>query len=243
MLNPAVAAASSYLPSLLHFVNTAHNPGAEAPCPAVHFHLVSIPVVVNRVQAGSTSFCFRRPGYPSTPQDPMQDALVLCTLASRMGRLANVVNWPRLCEANAPVNSSYQGVYVAEGRVVGLVLQGLGLVGHIPTEFTRLADLKFLDLSRNYLTGGIPAELCAMTGLQSLDLSFTHVDGRFPSCIANMTWLTELSLSSIGNRYSGGGLTGSLPLALTSLSRLQQLDVSGNRLTGMEGGSLSRQIP
>ena len=121
--------------------------------------------------------------------------------------------------------SDWQGVSIADNRVVELALSGLRLAGGIPAEFGNLTNLQELHLSGNRLTGGIPAEFGNLTSLQELYLSGNRLTGGIPAEFGNLTNLQELHLSS--NRLTGG-----IPAELGNLTNLQELHLSGNRLTG-----------
>ena len=70
--------------------------------------------------------------------------------------------------SETPVGEWYGVSIDGSGRVVGLELYGNGLSGTIPSELSRLANLRTLWLYGNQLSGEIPAELGNLANLESL---------------------------------------------------------------------------
>ena len=67
---------------------------------------------------------------------------------------------------------NWQGVEIADNRVVGMGMSDLDLTGAIPSELGNLTNLQSLDLGDNELTGEIPAEQVSLAKLQSLNLGW-----------------------------------------------------------------------
>ncbi|KAL2556739.1 RNI-like superfamily protein [Forsythia ovata] len=126
--------------------------------------------------------------------------------------------------------------------------------GFLPQTLSQLKYLRFLAVSRNFISGEIPATLGQLRGLRTLDLSFNLLTGRIPWAIGTLPALSNVILSH--NRLSGpvpnfgsriltrldlkhNTLSGSLsPLSLPP--SLQYLSLSWNRLTGPVDRLLSR---
>ncbi|KAJ7972856.1 Leucine-rich repeat receptor-like kinase [Quillaja saponaria] len=126
--------------------------------------------------------------------------------------------------------------------------------GSLPQSFSQLKNLKFLAISRNFISGEIPATLGQLRNLRTLDLSYNQLTGEIPRSIGTLPELTNVILCH--NRLSGtvppflsqsltrlelkhNGLTGSL--APTSLGpSLQYLSLSWNRLDGPVDELLNR---
>ncbi|XP_017225546.1 MDIS1-interacting receptor like kinase 2 [Daucus carota subsp. sativus] len=87
-----------------------------------------------------------------------------------------------------------------------------------------LSELKYLSLSRNYLTGKLPSSLGNLTQLQVLDVSHGGLTGNLPSSLGNLTLLEELDVS-----YNS--FTGSIPV-FQNCSRLKYLHLSTNSFSG-----------
>ena len=81
------------------------------------------------------------------------------------------MNW----DEDLPIGE-WQGVELANGRVVVLDISHLGLTGSIAGELGSLANLQTLSLNGNQLTGEIPAELGNLSALESMNLQFNEVD-------------------------------------------------------------------
>ena len=120
---------------------------------------------------------------------------------------------------------NWQGVEIADNRVVGMDLSDLDLTGTIPSELGNLANLQSLDLGDNELTGEIPAELVSLANLQSLVLGWNELTGEIPTELGNLAKLQSLNLGR-------NELTGQIPAELGGLANLQGLHLSGNELTG-----------
>jgi hypothetical protein len=128
----------------------------------------------------------------------------------------------------------------------GLSLVALGVWGPLPgAKLLRLASLRSLNLTANYLYGAVPAQLARMSSLQTLVLSRNWLNGTVPSLTA-LASLAELDLGS--NRLDGAfpevpaslatlvlsnnNFTGKIPASVAALAHLSFLDVSRNRLAG-----------
>ena len=147
--------------------------------------------------------------------------------------------------------SEWDGV-VVEGtppRVRELTLIRRGLVGEIPRELSRLAELRMLDMWDNGLMGEIPAELGELQNLERLDLRENYLSGEIPPELGKLSRLTELLLGRNNLRgeipavlvqladlkglgLTGNRVTGAIPVELGQLTELEYLDLSDNELTG-----------
>ena len=122
---------------------------------------------------------------------------------------------------------SWHGVSVdAEGRVVGLDLSSNSLVGSIPAELGKLANLTSLDFNSSNLTGPIPPELGALTNLRELLLHNTSIVGPIPPELGELVNLERLEIGHIHN------LSGGIPAELGNLANLRYLGLYETRLTG-----------
>lgn len=126
--------------------------------------------------------------------------------------------------------------------------------GALPHTMSQLKFLRFLAVSRNFLSGNIPAGLGQLHGLQTLDLSFNQLTGGIPFSVGTLPALSNVILCH--NRLSGSvppfvsrsltrldlkhnDLSGSLqPTGLPP--SLHYLSLSWNRLTGPVDRALSR---
>ena len=138
-----------------------------------------------------------------------------------------------------------------------LGLRGNQLTGAIPPELGNLSNLELLRLKGNLLAGCVPAGLRDVSENDSdrLGLPFCDVADREvlvalynatngPSWTNSANWLSDKPMGRwYGVTTNEGGrvthldlddnrLTGEIPAALDSLSALESLHLSGNRLTG-----------
>ncbi|KAK4281049.1 hypothetical protein QN277_012589 [Acacia crassicarpa] len=121
-----------------------------------------------------------------------------------------------------------------QNRIFSLVLNTMGLSGHVPESLKYCGSLQKLDLGFNALYGPIPGEICDwMKYLVNLDLSLNQLSGTIPPSLGNCSYLNELSLSN-------NQLSGVIPVEIGSLSRLNKFSVANNRLEGAIPSSLSR---
>ncbi|TVU33044.1 hypothetical protein EJB05_24825, partial [Eragrostis curvula] len=148
------------------------------------------------------------------------------------------------------------------GRVVGLDLGQLNLVGTITPALGNLTYLRRLNLPRNRFHGTLPQELGNLHDLETLKLSYNSLQGQIPSSLANYSHLVEISLNSnnlqgcIPSEFSmlqnleilsldENRLIGNIPASIGSLANLKMLHLSLNNLTGeipREVGNLASLI-
>ncbi|KAJ3696174.1 hypothetical protein LUZ60_001551 [Juncus effusus] len=102
--------------------------------------------------------------------------------------------------------NSFSGILGDMGNwpsLKALSLSGNSLYGTLPTEeFSKMINLKELDLSQNEFTGDLTSCMGNLSSLTFLDLSQNQIRIKFPNSIfTNMTSLEHLSLS--GNQIEG----------------------------------------
>ncbi|CAI5470311.1 unnamed protein product [Closterium sp. Yama58-4] len=107
----------------------------------------------------------------------------------------------------------------------------------------------FIDLSSNELPGGIPSSFSALSQLQYLNLNYIQVTGEIPTCIFSLTHLKQLSLrgnqlndsipsdiSSLTNLeilwLDRNKLTGSISTAIGNLANFRNLSLANNLFFG-----------
>ena len=130
---------------------------------------------------------------------------------------------------------SWQGVEIADNRVVGIEISNLGLSGTIPSELGNLSALVRLELDQNELTGTIPPELGRLDKLWRLSLNSNQLTGEIPSELGNLINLRSLN-------FDVNQLVGPIPVELGNLVNLELLSLSVNRLTGPIPAELGRLV-
>ncbi|CAI5465050.1 unnamed protein product [Closterium sp. Yama58-4] len=97
------------------------------------------------------------------------------------------------------------------------------LDGTIPTDISKLTELRVLNLSSNSLTGTFPKGVLELTQLTLLNLSSNYFEGTIPEEISKLSQLQVLDMSN-------NLLTGSLPQGISQVTQLAVLDLSSNSL-------------
>ncbi|CEM11834.1 unnamed protein product [Vitrella brassicaformis CCMP3155] len=108
----------------------------------------------------------------------------------------------------------------------GLYLWGMNTIGPFPSSITKLSRLEALDIAGTNISGPIPQDIGRLRRLRVLRMwANERMEGRFSASVTSCRNLSEMSLLATG-------LTGPLPGDLGALSRLVELDLTGNSLTG-----------
>ncbi|KAL4179657.1 hypothetical protein AMTRI_Chr13g88380 [Amborella trichopoda] len=119
----------------------------------------------------------------------------------------------------------WPGVKCAQGRVVRLVLEGLGLNGTFADgTLSKLDQLRVLSLKGNALSGPIP-DFSSLSDLKGLFLDYNRFTGPFPTGLISLHRLRTIDLSH-------NNLSGPLPPTLVDLTRLYNLQLNDNRFNG-----------
>ena len=159
----------------------------------------------------------------TVPQTVASDRAALVALYNATGgpNWWNNTNWL----SNAPLGEWYGVGTDISGRVVGLELYGNGLSGTIPSELSRLANLRTLWIHNNQLSGEIPPGLGNLANLPSLLLYSNQLSGEIPSEFGNLANLESLLLQN-------NQLNGEIPPELGGLANLRSLWLANNELSG-----------
>ena len=147
--------------------------------------------------------------------------------------------------------STWHGVTIKNGKVVGLDLSnnnlqgkipitignlrylerlnlsGNQIEGKVPSLFRKFENLKVIDFSNNTLAGDIPSSIHRLKGLQELNLSNNQLEGELPEGIGALSKLTTLALAN-------NNLQGKMPLGMENLKSLKKLYLSNNQISGFE---------
>ncbi|MBT8239013.1 MAG: Two component regulator three Y domain protein [Croceitalea sp.] len=133
-------------------------------------------------------------------------------------------NWVHAWDLNSHV-STWHGVTVKNGKIVGLELPDNNLVGNIPLTLGNLKNLEVLNLSNNQLKGRIPIELRKFDHLKVMNLSNNLIKGTIPTTINRLQKLEILDLSN-------NNIGGDLPNSLVELTNLNSLVLANNKIIG-----------
>ncbi|KDP23101.1 hypothetical protein JCGZ_00527 [Jatropha curcas] len=201
--------------------------------------------------------CFIKLAYTVT--DP-NDLKVLMDFKNGLDN-PELLGWP--AKGNDPCGPpSWPHVYCSNGRITQIQVQKLGLKGPLPQNFNKLSKLYNIGLQNNMFNGKLPT----FKGLSELEFAFLDFnefdtipsdffDGltsirvlaldqnplnkttgwTVPDALANAVELTNFSCSSCN-------LVGTLPEFLGSLSSLNALRLSYNRLSGKLPASFGQSL-
>eukprot|EP00253_Pinus_taeda_P010068 PITA_10068 len=123
---------------------------------------------------------------------------------------------------------------IGELKSLGVLsVGGNTLTGRIPESVGYLQQLEYLNLKNNQLSGTIPATLGKCVKLLLLDLSYNRLRGHIP---LEMGGLVNLAM---GFKISNNLLEGTIPLGLSKMSMVQDIDLSCNALEGLIPAFLS----
>ncbi|KAK1569215.1 hypothetical protein Q3G72_033911 [Acer saccharum] len=113
----------------------------------------------------------------------------------------------------------------SSGRVTRLVLDRKRLTGKLSESLGKLVQLRFLNLSHNFLKNSVPESLFHLPNLEVLDLSFNDLSGPIPQTI-NLPSIQHLDISS-------NLLNGSLPTRICENStRIRVIRLAVNYFSG-----------
>ena len=103
--------------------------------------------------------------------------------------------------------------------------------GTIPSELSRLNQLRFLILEEGILTGTLPSSLGNIRTLEEIDLNFNLLRGTIPETFYKLSMLTQLDLND-------NELTGTISSSIGQLSKLAFFQIENNQMTGTLPSSL-----
>ncbi|KAH0460789.1 hypothetical protein IEQ34_008364 [Dendrobium chrysotoxum] len=160
------------------------------------------------------------------PPSPISDASALLSFKSAADPGGSRLSFFSTGNHSTSGQCRWPGVSCsADGRVVRLVLESLGLNGTLPNStLGRLDQLRVLSLKSNSLSGPIP-DLSALLNLKALFLGHNLLSGPFPSSLVALHRIRTVDLSH-------NLLSGPIPSGLTFLDRLYSLRLDSNLLSG-----------
>ena len=160
--------------------------------------------------------------------DLNSDSLALVALYNQ----CNGPNWTRKKNWLTGRLVTWQGVFLENGRVIGLELSdnsnpenSVGLTGNLPAELANLTAIQFINFRNNKLTGNLSDSWSVFKNLKKLQLQENQFSGNLPESWSAMENLVDLDL---GNN----NLTGTLPTTWSALQNLETIILSQNHLSG-----------
>lgn len=174
-----------------------------------------------------------------------QDSLALVALYQSL----DGTNWEKQQNWLQTPVSGWQGVAVANGRVVSLEMEQAGLQGELSDAIYDLTALRHLQLTGNAISGVLDERISSMSQLETLDLQEPLLEARFLAVLPSLSRLKILRLketkantalpTDLGNLVSleeismvEAALSGVIPPSIGSLTSLKRIDFSQNRLNG-----------
>ncbi|GKV47919.1 hypothetical protein SLEP1_g54769 [Rubroshorea leprosula] len=166
-------------------------------------------------------------------------SLAILNLANNhlFGKIPSSIGYLHRLESLGLQNNNFSGeIPLSLGNCSALQFLNLNnnsFFGKIPTWIgERLSSLIFLLLRSNHFSGDIPLKLCWLKKMTLLDLSNNNLSGNIPSCIQNLTTLAQKESSAIDYSFADSYDDRKIPVQVSVLSELVQLNLSRNRLTG-----------
>lgn len=132
--------------------------------------------------------------------------------------------WTHKWDQSQPI-STWHGVTLKDGKVVGLDLSNNNLQGKIPITIGNLRNLEVLNLSGNNIQGKVPGLFRKFEDLKVINLADNALVGDIPASIDKLQNLEELNLNN-------NKLGGELPQGISELSKLNTLALANNDLQG-----------
>lgn len=121
--------------------------------------------------------------------------------------------------------STWYGVEISNGRVVGLNLADNNLKGQLPSSIGDLQYLETLALFNNQIEGPLPDSVYEISTLKVLLLNNNKFSGSLSPKIGNFNSLENLSL--FDNNFEG-----KIPDELEKLNHLSEMNLSYNKFKG-----------
>jgi Leucine-rich repeat (LRR) protein len=157
-----------------------------------------------------------------TAQNEVSQREVIALLEFKAKTKGNL--WTNQWDQSQPI-STWHGVTIKDGKVVGLDLSNNNLQGKIPITIGNLRHLETLDLSGNEIEGKVPGLFRKFENLKVVNLADNALSGDIPSSIDKLQNLEELNLNN-------NKLEGELPQGIIQLSKLRTLGLANNDLHG-----------
>jgi hypothetical protein len=121
--------------------------------------------------------------------------------------------------------STWHGVEISNGKVIGLNLADNNLKGQLPSSIGNLQYLETLSLFNNQIEGTLPDSVYEISTLKVLLLNNNKFSGSLSPKIVNFNSLENLSL--FDNNFEG-----EIPNELENLNHLSEMNLSYNKFKG-----------
>ena len=156
--------------------------------------------------------------FADTVSDKEKDALI------KINQATNGRDWKIKWDLTASV-STWFGVEINNGNVVGLHLEDNNLKGELPPAIGNLQYLETLTLFNNQIEGTLPDSVYEISTLKVLLLNNNKFSGSLSHKIGNFNFLENLSL--FDNNFEG-----EIPKELENLKYLSEMNLSYNKFKG-----------
>jgi len=153
--------------------------------------------------------------FADTISDKEKDALV------KIYHATNGAEWKIKWDLSLSV-STWFGVEINNGEVVGLNLSDNNLNGKLPSAIGNLRHLQILSLFSNQIEGELPDSLYEISTLKVLLLNNNKFSGALSNKIRNLNSLENFSL--FDNNFGG-----EIPKDLENLHHLSEMNLSYNQ--------------
>lgn len=150
--------------------------------------------------------------------DREKDALV------KIYHATNGADWKIKWDLSLSV-STWFGVEINSGKVVGLNLSDNNLKGGLPDALSNLINLKIADFSSNKISGELPTDIGNLEHLEILSLFNNQIEGSLPGSLYEISTLKTLLLNN-------NKLSGSLSNKIRNFNSLENLSLFDNKFTG-----------
>ncbi|KAI5055830.1 hypothetical protein GOP47_0029351 [Adiantum capillus-veneris] len=151
-----------------------------------------------------------------------QAATLLAIKAAVGATNNNLLSW----DTGGPCTDNWAGVTCnSDNDIVGLNMSNFGLNGVLPSNaFSKLTELRSLDLSNNYLKSPLPT-FDPLKNLRDFNFSKNNYSEPLPPSLFGLTDLVELNFDS-------NDLTGIIPEEISNLKLLEEIWLGRNQFTG-----------
>ncbi len=156
--------------------------------------------------------------FADTVSDKEKDTLI------KIYQSTNGAEWKIKWDLTSSV-STWFGVEINNGQVVGLNLADNNLKGELPSAIGNLQHLQTLVLFNNEIEGNLPDSVYEISTLKVLLLNNNKFSGNLSHKIGSFNFLENLSL--FDNNFEG-----EVPKELEDLQNLSEMNLSYNKFKG-----------